>query len=110
MTTPKTPTDERHQQQRPPVADAEIVEQHPGDEGAHHVLRAVREIDDVEQAEDDRQPETEQGVEGAVDQAEQQLPEQCLRRNSQKLEHRRCPARSIGHAGVTGMSGLRVAT
>ncbi len=36
--------------QRPPEGYADIVQQHPGAEGAHHVLRAVGEIDDVQQA------------------------------------------------------------
>ena len=41
------------------------------------------EIDDVEHAEDDRQPEAQQRVERAVDQPEQQLPEQRLRRDAE---------------------------
>jgi hypothetical protein len=47
------------------------VQQHPGAKGAHHVLGAVGEVDDVEHAEDDGKAETEDGVEGAVDEAEQ---------------------------------------
>ncbi len=39
----------------------------------------MREVDDVEHAEDHGQPEAEQGVEHAVDQAEQKLAEQRLR-------------------------------
>jgi hypothetical protein len=75
------------ERQRPPVAQAEIVQQRPGDEGAEHVLRAMGEVDDVEKAEDDRQPEAQHGIERAVDQAQKQLAEQGLRRDSQKLEH-----------------------
>ena len=39
------------------------------------------------QAEDDGQPERQQRVERAVDQAEQQLAEQRLRRYANQLEH-----------------------
>src|SRR6185436_12274375 len=58
-----------------------------GDEGAHHVLGAVREIDDVEQTEDHGEPEREQRIERPVDQADQQLPEQRLRRDAEDLGH-----------------------
>src|SRR5215216_1853225 len=81
--------DYRHEDEGPPVAETKPVEQHPGDEGAHHVLGAVGEVDDVEEPEDDCEPETQDGVERAVDQPEQQLPEQGLRGDSEKLEHRR---------------------
>ncbi len=74
-------------QQRPPVADAQLVEQQPGHEGAHHVLGAVREVDDVEQTEDHGQPQREQGVERAVDQPDQQLPEQGRGGNAEDLGH-----------------------
>src|SRR5262249_22160903 len=40
---------------------------------AHHIERAMREIDDVEHAEDDGKPEAEQRVERAVDQSHQKL-------------------------------------
>ena len=55
-----------------------MVQQEPGAEGAHHVLGAVREVDDVEQAEDDREAEAQHRVERAVDQPEQELAEQGL--------------------------------
>ena len=64
-----------------------IGEQHPGTEGAHHVLRAVREVDDVHQAKDDGEAERQQRIERAVDQAQQQLAEQRLRRYADQLEH-----------------------
>jgi hypothetical protein len=38
----------------------------------------VREVDDLQQAEDDRQPEAEQGVERPVDQPDEQLREERL--------------------------------
>ena len=69
---------DRRDDERRPVIDAEILQQQIGGEGAHHVQRTVGEIDDVEHAEDNGKPETEQRVERAVDQPEQQLPEQRL--------------------------------
>jgi hypothetical protein len=46
------------------------------------------EVDDVEHAEDHGEPETQQGIERAVDQPEQELPKQSLRRDAEDLEHR----------------------
>ena len=59
------------------------MQQQEGREGAHHVLGAVREIDDVEHAEDDGEAEAQQRIERAVDQPDQQLPEQRLRGNAE---------------------------
>jgi hypothetical protein len=42
--------------ERPPVADAEPVQQQPGHECPDHVLGAMGEVDDVQHAEDDRKP------------------------------------------------------
>ncbi len=78
--------------QRRKIADAEIVEQHPGDEGAHHEERAMGEIDDVEQPEDHREAKREHGVEGAIDQPEQQLP----------VHQRRGEAENRAHRNVSG--------
>jgi hypothetical protein len=61
-----------------PVVHAQVVESEQGQKGAEHVERAVREVDDVEQAENDRQAQAQHGIERAVDQPEQQLPEQFL--------------------------------
>ncbi|MEY9458456.1 hypothetical protein ABIG07_007404 [Bradyrhizobium ottawaense] len=58
-------------QQRPPVVDAAEAQQEISNEGAHHVERAMGEIDDVEHAENHGKPETEQRVERAVDQSHQ---------------------------------------
>ncbi len=69
----EAPDDQRRQNQRPPVIDAKKVQQEIRDERAHHVERAVREVDDVEHAEDHGQPKTEQRVERAVDQSDQEL-------------------------------------
>ena len=87
---------ERGQDQRPPVADAEIGEQEPGAEGAQHVLGPVGEVDDVEQAEDHGEPEREDGVERAVDEADQELAEQHLRRDPEKFLHGRRSPRALG--------------
>jgi hypothetical protein len=68
--------DQRSEDQRREVTDPRILQKHPGGEGAHHEQRAMREVDDVQHAEDDREPHRQHGVEGAVDQAEQKLAEQ----------------------------------
>jgi len=47
----------------------------------------MREIDDVEQAEDHGQPEREHRVERPVDEADQELAEQRLRRDAEDLTH-----------------------
>src|SRR5512144_95428 len=70
------PRRQRYQEQRPPVAETEILQQKPSDEGAQHVKGAVREVDDVEQPEDDGEAEAEHGVERAVDQPQHHLAEQ----------------------------------
>jgi hypothetical protein len=67
---------QRRQQQRPPVADAEVFEPHPGEHGAHHVEGAMGEVDDVQHAEDHGQPEAQHGVERAIDQPEHELAHQ----------------------------------
>ncbi len=59
--------------QRRPVSDARDVQQEIGAERAHHVERAVREIDDVEHSEDHGEPKAEQRIERAVDQSHQEL-------------------------------------
>ena len=70
-----------------PIIQAEILQQQIGGKRTHHVLRAVGEIDDVEHAENDGKAEAQQRVERAVDQTDQQLAEQRLRRNAENLEH-----------------------
>ena len=68
------------QQQCPAVAQAKPVKQKPGHDGAQHVLGAVREVDDVEHAEDQRQAQAQHGVERSVDQADHQLSQQRVER------------------------------
>ena len=81
-----------------------IVQQHPGHEGAQHVLRAMREVDDVEQAEDDGQAEAQQRVERAVDQPEQELAEQRLRGtpriSNMRLRSRQWAGRAACRRGI----------
>ena len=72
--------DQRRQDQRPPVVDAEKVQKEICDERAHHIERAVRKIDDVEHPEDDGQPKTKQRVKRAVDQSDQKLGVESLHR------------------------------
>ena len=54
-----------------PVTKTGVLQDEIGGKGAHHVLGAVTEIDDVEHAEDDGQPQTEERIERAIDQADQ---------------------------------------
>ena len=65
------PDQQGDQDQRQPVIDIQHIQQEIGAEGAHHVEGAMGEIDDVQHAENDREPEAQQGVEGPVDQAHQ---------------------------------------
>ena len=64
---------ERRQHQREPVAEPELLEAQPGHVGADHVQRAVREVDDPQEAEDHRQPQAQHRVERAVHEAQQEL-------------------------------------
>jgi hypothetical protein len=72
---------DRCDEERPPVSEPQPLQDEVRRERAHHVLGTVREVDDVEQPEDDRESEAQHRVERAVDQPDQQLPEQRLRRN-----------------------------
>jgi len=70
--------DDGREEQRPPVPYPGFVQQEPRAERAHHVLRTVREIDDVQQPEDHRETQRQHRVERAVDEPDQQLAEECL--------------------------------
>src|SRR5262249_7010777 len=78
---------DRRDDNRPPVAEPQVLQQEKRREGTHHVLGAVGEVDHIQHPEEDREPEAKQGVERAVDQSEQQLTEQRLRWNAEDLEH-----------------------
>src|SRR5262249_33613994 len=83
----------RHNERRP-ISDVEMLKQQERNKGAHHVLGAVAEIDDVQHAEDDGKAEAEQRVERAIDQPKQELTEQLGRWIAKDLEHEtRPPAR-----------------
>ncbi|CPK48638.1 Uncharacterised protein [Bordetella pertussis] len=69
---------QRGEDQHDPVIEPQIGQAHPGHEGAQHVQGAVGEVDDVQQTENHGQPQREHGIERAVDQPQQQLPQQCL--------------------------------
>ena len=92
--------DERRDHERPPVAEPGILQQEERREGAQHVLGAVGEVDDVEHAEDDGEPEAEQRVERAVDEPDQQLPEQGLRADAEPFEHGCSPLAGERNASV----------
>ncbi|MNT35490.1 hypothetical protein D3C72_1715200 [compost metagenome] len=73
---PKQAHHQRRQHQHPPIVDAEVVHRHPGHQGARHEQRPVGEVDDVEQAKDHGQAETEDGVERPIDQPQKELAQQ----------------------------------
>jgi hypothetical protein len=77
----------RREQKRPPVAEAEVLQQEPCAESSHHVLRAVSKVDDVEQPEDHGEPERKHRVKRPVDQPDQELAEQRLRRDAEDFSH-----------------------
>ena len=86
------PHDEGRDDDRPPITQPGILQQEERGEGAQHVLGAMGEIDDVEHAEDDGEPEAEQRIERAVDEPDQQLPEQGLGADAEQFEHGRSPS------------------
>ena len=54
---PRKANDDRRNEQGRPVANSKMGQQQPRAKGAHHILGAVRDIDDVEETEDDGEPE-----------------------------------------------------
>ena len=85
---PGYPHDKRRKEDRPPIAQTSVLEEKVRGEGAQHVLGAMSEVDDVEHAEDDGEPKAEQRIERAVDEPDEQLPEQGLRADAEQFEHR----------------------
>ena len=83
--------DQRREDQRAPIADAGEMQQEIGGERADHVEGAVREIDDVEHAEDHGEAEAQQRIERAVDQADQQLAVKLRHRDRVAEEHQAAP-------------------
>jgi N-glycosylase/DNA lyase len=77
-----------------------MLEQQPGAERTHHVLRAMREIDDVEQAENYGKAQTQHRVERAVDETDEQLSEESLRRYAEDFSHFVAACRNAESSGV----------
>ena len=87
MMMPNSAHQQRRNNQHHPVVEAEVRQSHPREDGAHHVERAVREVDDVQQSEDDRQAQRQHRVERAVDEPEQQLAQQGRQGDAEQLGH-----------------------
>jgi len=90
--------DERRDDQRGPVADAEPIQQKPGAKRAEHILRAMGEVDDVEKAENDGEAEAQHRIERAVDQPDEELREEQRRGRHgdvQSIEHQICPSPAL---------------
>ncbi|MNN53438.1 hypothetical protein D3C81_1681930 [compost metagenome] len=81
--------DQRRQQQHDPVVEPGVLHAHPGQHRTEHEERAVREIDDVEQAEDNRQAQAQHRIEGAVHQPQQQLGKHGRQGNSEDVHGHR---------------------
>ncbi|SOY78555.1 hypothetical protein CBM2599_A10153 [Cupriavidus taiwanensis] len=81
--------DQRRQQQHEPVVQPGVLHAHPGQHRAEHEERAVREVDDVEQAEDHRQAQAQHRIEGAVDQPQQELGKHGRQRDSEDVHGHR---------------------
>ena len=76
---------QRCQHQRSPVIDAELVQHDPGGKRAQHVQRAVGKVDDAQQAKNDSEPQAQQGIKRAIDQAQQQLTQKRLKGNTKNV-------------------------
>src|SRR3546814_8299128 len=57
------PDRDRRQQQHDPIVQTQVSLAKPGDEGTHHVERAMGEVDDVEQTENDGQAQRKHSIE-----------------------------------------------
>ena len=79
--------EERREEQRDPVGNGGELQEQVGREGPRHVEGAVGEVDDVQHPEDDGEPQAQQGVEGAVDEPEQELSEQRFEGQTQDGYH-----------------------
>ncbi|MNF87683.1 hypothetical protein D3C84_701550 [compost metagenome] len=86
---------QRSQHQRDPVIHAQVVKPEHGGESTEHVLGTMREVDDPQQPENDRQAQTEQSIEGPIDQPQEQLAEQYTQGNTEYDSHDLPPAGSL---------------
>src|SRR5690606_19635555 len=81
------PNDKRGEDQRWPIADAEPAQQEIASKGTQHILRAMGKVDDAQKSEDNGKAKAQHGIERAIDEADQQLSEQCLQRYSKNHSH-----------------------
>ena len=86
-----------------PVVHPGVGHADPGHVGPQHVLGAVGEIDDVQQAENQGQPQTQYGVERTVDQTQQKLAEKRLGGDADQFKHLEFP---LAH-GIPGRTPAR---
>ena len=97
---------EWREKKRDPIVDAQGVKQDDCKHGAEHVHGAMGKIDDLEQAENDRQPQTQKRVKRAVNDPDQKLTSEHSKGNIENHGH---VAHSRGSAMVIpGISLLRV--
>ena len=97
--------DQRRDDECRPIGNAEFSQEKIGDEGAQHVERAMGEVDDAQQAEDDGEPQRQKRIEGAVDEADEKLAEKGLDGNSEDHCHgRQTPRTSLSMAMLASSS------
>ena len=72
---PQQPHRERSEDERAPIVHPEGLQADVRGKRAEHVEGAVREIDDPQEPEDDRQTKTQKRVERSVDQPQHELAE-----------------------------------
>jgi hypothetical protein len=77
--------EQRRHKQHQPIINAKIGQAHPRKHRSHHVESAMRKVDDVQQAKNDRQSERQHRVKRAIDQPEQQLAQQRRQRTAEYL-------------------------
>ncbi|MOA35395.1 hypothetical protein D3C78_1568410 [compost metagenome] len=70
------PHQQRRRHQHHPVVDAEVVHGHPGANRPQHEQGPMCKIDDVEQAENHGQAQTQDCIERTVDQPQKELAHQ----------------------------------
>src|SRR5215469_9503847 len=77
---------DRRKDERCPITNAQRVQQKPRAKGTEHILRAMREIDDVQQPKDHRQAEAQHRVKRTVDESDEELGKQRRRRRYREIE------------------------
>jgi hypothetical protein len=107
MMTPENPTTSGASTSARPIIDAKIIQTHPSDEGAQHILRAMRKIHDIQQTKDYSEPKAEGRIEGTVDETKQDLGKQCLRMSAEEIEHDQIAKTTITDASPSVGSSSR---